>query len=93
VIPPAVVPDLANARLGMRLVLERGVYRASEIRPGSGAEQIGLQAGDFIRAIDGQALSNEQSLRRAVLRLQGKDRAYLRVQRGRRLADVLLPLS
>jgi S1-C subfamily serine protease len=93
-IPSAVVSELANERLGMKLVLERGgVYRAAEIRPGSGAEQIGLQAGDYIRAIDGQALSNEQTLRRAVLRLQGRDRAYLRVQRGRRLADVLLPLS
>jgi S1-C subfamily serine protease len=63
------------------------------VRPGSGAEQIGLLVGDHLRAIDGQALDSEQSLRRAVLRLQGRDRAYVRVQRGRRLVDVPLPLS
>jgi S1-C subfamily serine protease len=92
-IPSAVVAELVNERLGMRLVLERGLFRVSDVRPGSGAEQIGLQAGDFVRGIDGQALESEQALRRAVLRLQGRDRAYIRVQRGRRLADVPLPLS
>jgi S1-C subfamily serine protease len=92
-IPAAVVGELVNERLGVRLVLEGGVFRVADVRPGSGAEQIGLQAGDFLRAIDGQAIPNEQALRRAVLRLQGRDRAYIRVQRGRRLADVPLPLS
>ena len=92
-IPPAVVTELVNERLGVRLAFESGLFRIAEVRSGSGAEQIGLQAGDFVRAIDGQALENEQALRRAVLRLQGRDRAYVRVQRGRRLADVPLPLS
>jgi serine protease Do len=92
-IPSTVVSELVNERLGMRLVFERGVFRVVEVRAGSGAEQIGLQAGDFVRGIDGQGLESEQALRRAVLRLQGRDRAYIRVQRGRRLADVPLPLS
>ncbi len=92
-IPAAVVSELVNERLGIRLAFEGSLFRIAEVRPGSGAEQIGLQAGDFVRAIDGQALANEQALRRAVLRLQGRDRAYIRVQRGRRLADVALPLS
>jgi S1-C subfamily serine protease len=92
-IPALVVSELVNERLGVRLALEGGAFRVTEVRPGSGAEQIGLQAGDFLRAIDGQAIQNEQALRRAVLRLQGRDRAYVRVQRGRRLADVPLPLS
>jgi len=92
-IPSAVVGELVNERLGMRLVFERGLFRIADVRPGSGAEQIGLQAGDFLRGIDGLGLDSEQALRRAVLRLQGRDRAYIRVQRGRRLADVPLPLS
>jgi len=92
-IPAAVVGELVNERLGMRLVFERGLFRIADVRPGSGAEQIGLQAGDFLRGIDGLGLDSEQALRRAVLRLQGRDRAYIRVQRGRRLADVPLPLS
>jgi S1-C subfamily serine protease len=92
-IPSAVVGELVNERLGMRLVFERGLFRIADVRPGSGAEQIGLQTGDFVRGIDGLALDSEQALRRAVLRLQGRDRAYIRVQRGRRLADVPLPLS
>jgi S1-C subfamily serine protease len=92
-IPAPVVSELVSERLGMRLVLERGMFRVAEVRAGSGAEQIGLLVGDHLRAIDGQALDSEQSLRRAVLRLQGRDRAYVRVQRGRRLVDVPLPLS
>jgi serine protease Do len=92
-IPVAVVNELVSERLGMRLAFERGLFRVAEVRPGSGAEQIGAQAGDFVRAIDGQALSDEQALRRALLRLQGRDRALLRVQRGRSLYDVVLPLS
>ncbi len=92
-IPAAVVGELVSERLGIRLTFEGGLFRIADVRVGSGAEQIGLQAGDFVRAIDGQVLANEQALRRAVLRLQGRDRAYVRVQRGRRLADVALPLS
>jgi serine protease Do len=92
-VPSAVLTDLANERLGVRLVFERGLFRIADVRAGSGAEQIGLQPGDFVRAIDGLALADENALRRAVLRLQGRERAYIRVQRGRRLADVPLPLS
>ncbi len=92
-IPPAVLTELAGERLGMRLALERGAYRVAEVQAGSGAEQIGLKAGDFVRGIDGQVLTDESTLRRAVLRLQGRDRALLRIQRGRAQADVLLPLS
>lgn len=92
-IPAAVVGELASERLGMRLVFERALLRVAEVRAGSGAAQIGVQAGDFVRAIDGQPIADEQALRRAVLRLQGRDRAQVRVQRGRRLYDVVLPLS
>ncbi len=92
-IPAAVVAELVTERLGMRLVFERGLFRVAEVRPGSGAEQVGARAGDFVRAIDGQALNDEQALRRALLRLQGRDRAFIRVQRGRGLYDVVLPLS
>ncbi len=92
-IPAAVVAELATERLGMRLAFEKGVYRVAEVRPGSGAEKSGVQVGDFVRGIDGQALTDERTLRRAVLRLQGRDRALLRIQRGRAQGDVLLPLS
>jgi S1-C subfamily serine protease len=92
-IPPTVVGELVAERLGMRIAFERGLFRVAEIRPGSGAEQIGLLPGDFVRAVDGLALTDEQALRRAVLRLQGRDRAFIRVQRARRLYDVVLPLS
>jgi S1-C subfamily serine protease len=74
-------------------VLQGGAFRVAEVRPGSGAQQIGVKAGDFLQAVDGQALDGETSLRRAVLRLQGRDRAYVRIQRGPRLYDVPLPLS
>jgi S1-C subfamily serine protease len=92
-IPAAAVSELVTERLGVRLVLQGGAFRVAEVRPGSGAQQIGVQAGDFVRAVDGQALDGEASLRRAVLRLQGRDRAYVRIQRGPRLYDVPLPLS
>jgi serine protease Do len=92
-IPAAIVGELTTERLGVRLAFERGLFRVAEVRPGSGAEQIGLQPGDYVRSIDGQLLADEEALRRAVLRLQGRDSALIRVQRGRRLADVPLPLS
>jgi serine protease Do len=94
-IPPGVVAALGAERFGMQLtrVAEGGAYAVAAVTPGSRAEAIGFEPGDFVLSIDGIALADEKAYRRAVLRLQGRTRAQVVVQRGRARYVVTLPLS
>ncbi len=92
-IPPAVVTQLAEERFGFRLRPVQGGYQIEAVSPRSGAERIGLAAGDLVLAVDGQAIDDPKAFRRAVLRLQGRPRAQIVVQRGRGRYVVALPLS
>jgi Do/DeqQ family serine protease len=92
-IPGAVVTQLAEERFGFRLRPMEGGYQIEAVSPRSGAERIGLAAGDLVLAVDGQALSDPKAFRRVVLRLQGRPRAQIVVQRGRGRYVVALPLS
>jgi serine protease Do len=93
-IPAGVVSSLVEQLTGMRL--ERspgGVYAVAAVRQGSGAERIGVQAGDLLLAINGRALSDPASLRRSVVSLQGQTRALIMVQRGNGRYHVAIPLG
>ena len=93
-IPAGVVSSLVEQLTGMRL--ERspgGVYAVKAVRQGSGAERIGVQAGDLLLAINGRALSDPASLRRSVVSLQGQTRALIMVQRGNGRYHVAIPLG
>jgi serine protease Do len=92
--PPEVVPDLGERLLGLDLApVEGGGYRVAAVRDGSGAAQVGFQAGDRVLALNGRPLEDEATLRRALLDLLGRPRALVVVQRGRGRYHVQVPLG
>jgi len=93
-IPGSLVPDLASQLLGLALEAHPGGgYTVTAVRPGSGAAQIGLQAGDRILQINGQSLADDEALERSVLDLRGRTRAMIVVERGRGRYHVTIPLT
>ena len=86
--------ELGTQRLGLQLEAgERGGYVVRQVTPGSGASRTGIEPGDFILGINGQALRDDEALRRAVLDLRGRSRALIVVQRGRGRYHVQVPLG
>ncbi len=93
-IPPQEIRRLGERLLGMRLTAEPGGgFRIAEVRPGSGAQRIGIQAGDLLLGIDGRALRDGAALQGSFLELRGRSRALLVVQRGSARYHVQVPLS
>jgi len=93
-LPDGRVQDLARSLLGAALAANpRGGYVVQSVRDGSGAERIGLQAGDLIVAINGRALRDDESLKSSVLDLRGRSRALVVVQRSRGRYHVTIPLG
>jgi serine protease Do len=93
-IPEARIAELAEQMLGLVLAgAPRGGFRVASVRRGSGADQIGLEAGDLILGINGKPLDGEEALQRSVLDLRGRNRALVVVQRGRGRYHVTIPLS
>jgi S1-C subfamily serine protease len=93
-LPEGFVATLVDELLGLSLEpAERGPgFRVTAVRRASGAEQIGLQVGDWLLAIGGRELSDTETLRRAVLALRGQARALVVVARGNGRYHVALPL-
>jgi S1-C subfamily serine protease len=92
-VPEALVDDLVREMLGLELTsAAEGGFRVRSVRSGSGAEHIGIQAGDLVLAINGRALSDRAALRRSALDLQGRSRALVVVQRGPGRYHVTVPL-
>jgi serine protease Do len=92
-VPEAVVDALVQELLGMELKPNPdGGYRVHEVRPGSGAQRTGIQAGDLVLAIDGRPLEGDAALRRAALELRGRAQALIVVQRGAGRYHVAVPL-
>jgi len=90
----AAVGELAERLLGLALSPnERGGFRVGSVRARSRAEQIGFRAGDVLVAINGRPLADPEAFRRAVLGLQGRQRARVVVQRGAGRYHVTLPLT
>ena len=93
-IPEQQIDELGEQLLGVRL----GPFGAAgsqveAVRAGSGAAQIGLQAGDRILGINGRGLTSPAVWRRIALDLRGRSHALVVVQRGRGRYHVSIPLS
>jgi serine protease Do len=92
-IPDAELDALAERLLGLSLEPDGGPGLAvARVRAGSQSARIGLQAGDRVLALNGRALADAASLRRAALDLRGRDRCLVVVQRGRGRYHLTLPL-
>ncbi len=93
-IPAAEFPALLEQILGLTLEPgENGAARVASVRAGGGAGSVGVQSGDLVLAINGQALEGDEAVRRAVLDLRGRSRALVVVQRGRGRYHVRVPLN
>ena len=92
-VPEPVIQELVSELLGLDLAPgERGGYVVRSVRRGSGAERIGIQAGDVVLGINGRTLQNADALRRSALDLRGRARAQAVVQRGGDRYHVSIPL-
>jgi serine protease Do len=92
-LPDSVAEALVRESLGLELeAQEGGGYRVRAVRSGSGAERIGIQAGDLVLGINGRPLEGADALRRCALELRGRARALVVVQRGAGRYHVSVPL-
>ncbi len=93
VVPSWLAAELLRDWLGLELERrgQRG-FSVLRVMPGSGANRIGIQAGDLLLAIGDHVLTDDDSLRRAVLALRGQSRALLVVGRGADRYHVAIPL-
>ena len=93
-IPERQIDELAEQLLGVRLGPpgESGSL-VEAVRAGSGAAQIGLEAGDRILGINGRGLTSPAVWKRVALDLRGRSHALVVVQRGRGRYHVSVPLS
>jgi serine protease Do len=93
-LPDAVAQALLRESLGLDLEAQTGGgYRVRAVRRGSGAERIGIQAGDLVLGINGRPLEGADALRRCALELRGRARALVVVQRGAGRYHVSVPLA
>jgi Do/DeqQ family serine protease len=93
-IPEPQIDELGEQLLGVRLAAPDPTGSLVEsVRAGSGAAQIGLQAGDRILGINGRGLTSPAVWRRIALELRGRSHALVVVQRGRGRYHVTIPLS
>jgi serine protease Do len=92
-IPDSHVRTLVHELLGLDLKRhETGAYLVDAVRRGGGAARVGVRNGDRLLGINGRSLSDDDTLRRAILELRGRDRALVVVQRGNDTYHVTIPL-
>ncbi|HVP30839.1 MAG TPA: trypsin-like peptidase domain-containing protein [Myxococcota bacterium] len=93
-VSPQALDALGEKLLGLRAKANQGGgFVVSTVRPRSGAEQVGIQPGDLLLAVNGRELPDVAAFRRAVLDLRGLSQALLVVQRGPRRYHVAVPLG
>ncbi len=92
-IPDNVAQELASRILGVHLEEKSGGgFMVVNVRRGSPAARIPFKRNDLFLGINGIGLSDEPTLRRALLNLRGRDRALVVVQRGPGRYHVTVPL-
>src|SRR5262249_5750224 len=85
-VPEETAEAIGKRRLGIEIAESHwGTYPALEIRsvgPNSAADDLGLQAGDFLLALEGDALPDRVAFRKAITKLRGRSRVGAIVARG-----------
>nr|WP_224360730.1 trypsin-like peptidase domain-containing protein [Hyalangium versicolor] len=91
--PSRLVESLAWERLGLRVKDNRGVLAVSGVRPGSAAQEIGLEPGDVILRVNNQPVPNSDAFREALLTARRGRSVLLLVRRGRYGYHITLPFQ
>ncbi|WP_225409768.1 trypsin-like peptidase domain-containing protein [Stigmatella hybrida] len=91
--PSRLVETLAWERLGLRMKEVRGVLAIAALRPGSTAQEIGLEPGDVILRVNNQPVASLDAFREALLSARRGRSVLLLVRRGRYGYHVTLPFQ
>jgi Do/DeqQ family serine protease len=91
--PPRLVESLAWERLGLRVKEVKGAIAISGVRPGSAAQEIGLEPGDVILRINNQPVADSDAFREALLTARRGRSVLLLVRRGRYGYHITLPFQ
>ncbi|HZI03154.1 MAG TPA: PDZ domain-containing protein, partial [Archangium sp.] len=89
--PPQLVEALGWNRLGLRVKPTRGAMAIQSVRPGSAADEVGLEPGDLIVRVNNQPVAEPASFQEALLSARGTRSVLLLVRRGRYGYHVTLP--
>jgi serine protease Do len=88
--PRKILPK--QALIGVQLDFEAADARIAEVMPGMGAEKAGLRAGDVILAVNGEAVSSSEVLRRTLKQYREGQTVKLQVRRDSDPFDVSLAM-
>ncbi|MBN1208187.1 MAG: trypsin-like peptidase domain-containing protein [Myxococcaceae bacterium] len=91
--PARLTESLAWDRLGLRVKDARGAIAISAVRPGSVAQDVGLEPGDVILRVNNQPIPNSESFREALLTARRGRSVLLLVRRGRYGYHITLPFQ
>jgi len=89
--PPQLIEALAWNRLGLRVKPVRGAMAVQSVRPGSAADEVGLEPGDVILRVNNQPVAEPAAFQDALLAARGSRSVAMVVQRGRYRYHVPLP--
>ena len=89
--PPQLVEALGWNRLGLRVKPVRGGMAVQAVRPGSAADEVGLEPGDVVVRVNNQPVAEPASFQEALLTARGTRSVLLLVRRGRYGYHVTLP--
>ncbi|WP_395843453.1 trypsin-like peptidase domain-containing protein [Archangium violaceum] len=89
--PPQLVEALVWNRLGLRVKPARGAMAVQSVRPGSAADEVGLQPGDLVIRVNNRPVAEPASFQEVVLSARGSRSVLLLVRRGRYGYHVTLP--
>ncbi len=89
--PPQLIEALSWNRLGLRVKPVRGAMSIQAVRPGSVADEVGLEPGDLISRVNNQPVAEPASFQEALLSARNARSVLLLVQRGRYRYHVTLP--
>jgi serine protease Do len=91
--PARLIESLAWDRLGLRVKETRGVVVISGVRPGSVAQEVGLETGDALLRVNNQPIPNTDAFREALLTARRGRSVLLLVGRGRYGYHITLPFQ